>query len=499
MKRGIFSFEIGQKNPLVSDNVLRKTINYFSPLFNFFLIFANRTFAALCLSFVHVLYRSVIVHHKKLDWLMLPGAECPDGSSIVSLVPGSKWINTNGVWTLVGCPAGYTLNSEQCEVCPGGYYCTGGSIPATPCSSGLYTLPGATDAVACKPAVFVIVTISVPIMRYTFSDAVELLFLNGLASTCGLNPGYMVISGIVGDFTTSVSCTIATENAKFAAVLAQTLNGDVVQNGLSLYGFPNCAVLSVQVTGCLPGFVLSTSQTCQLCPSGFFCVGGSSPAVPCSAGFFAFPGANSSVFCKPAVFVILVISLPMSIGNFTDLEMTRFQTAVATATDVSLESVLVVKADELSMRADNTLRRTSYSSIQVTAEIAVADTSAALSVAGKINPSILNKCLVSQGLPEGSLQSVTTSVSNLSFSQGAPIALIVGAFVGSFVLLLSCFAVFLFSKVEAEDERELRYTMEQLRTKLHITAQDGYLVGYRKRFVVCRMRTFRSIIYLQID
>ena len=91
------------------------------------------------------------------------GADCPDGTRFVPLVNGSEWTHANGVWTLVGCPPGYFLGNQQCEICPGGTYCMGSSIPATPCGYSLYTLPGATAAEECEPAVFVIVTATLPI------------------------------------------------------------------------------------------------------------------------------------------------------------------------------------------------------------------------------------------------------------------------------------------------------------------------------------------------
>ena len=381
-------------------------------------------------------------------------------------------MDMHGTWALVGCPEGYELNFQQCNVCPGGYYCIGGSVPATPCGPGFYALPGAKLFETCSPAVFVVVTIQVPISRYSFSDDISRLFQEALASVCGLDSGYVVISGIVGDIQTSVSSNIATSDAKSAAELAQVLNGEFVHNGLNSHGFSNCTLEAVQVTGCLPGYELSESQACQLCPAGSFCVGGASSSTQCSAGFYAPAGSNSSNSCKPAVFVIVVVILPISNNNFTVLVTSRFQMALAAAAAVSLQNVFVVT----SAQGRRVGPSGSASSVQVTAEIAVSDTNAAQSIVNNMSPSVLNKCLILEGLPPGSLQSITTTALN-SVYQGSSLPVIVGALIGSFLLLFGIVTVYFIGKAEPEDERELRRTIENLRVQLCITAQYGYFLG----------------------
>ena len=401
--------------------------------------------------------------------LIFLGAKCPDGSDFVPLISGSEWTNKNGIWNLIGCPAGYTLNSQECELCPGGAYCVGGSIPATPCPSRYYALPGGETAGVCYPAVFVIVTTTVPILRAGFSDEVGLLFQIALASVCGLNPGYVVIQGLVGDAQTSISCKIASDDAESATELAQSLSSDFVQRGLDSHGFPNCSLESVQVTGCLPGFELTEGQTCQLCPAASFCVGGSSPSRPCSAGYYSFPGSNSSKACRPVVFVVVVVSLPIAKSNFTESETLRFLSALANAVHVDLENVFVVTAAQS--------RRESASSLQITAEIAAADSNAAESIVDNLSPSVLDACLMVQGLPTGSLQSVTTVATNPQAGAKQSLPIIVGVLVGSFAIFISFFIFVWFRKVESEEEQELRCTMHRLRVKFGLTAHNGYLVG----------------------
>ena len=82
-----------------------------------------------------------------------------------------------------------------------------------------------------------------------------------------------------------------------------------------------------------------------------------------------------------------------------------------------------------------------------------------------------------QGLPTGSLQSVTTVATNPQAGAKQSLPIIVGVLVGSFAIFISFFIFVWFRKVESEEEQELRCTMHRLRVKFGLTAQNGYLVG----------------------
>ena len=327
----------------------------------------------------------------------------------------------------------------------------------------------------CKPAVFLIVTVSLPILRYRFSASVEQIFQNALASALDENPGYLVISGIVGDSNTLVTSRIATVNAGKAATLVQNLNWDTVSKKLALLGFPNCTLAAVQLTACLPGFELLESQTCQLCPAGYFCVGGSSGSTPCSSGYFALPGANSSTSCKPAVFVLVVISLPILASNFTSALQAKLQSAFAIAAGVPMESILVVA----NQGSQGRRLETSNAYTLVTAQIAVKDNGVAASISSDLNQALLNSIFASEGIPDCSLQSVTTTAPSPVVNVGITWPIIVGACVGTCVLVMICsVAFFILRRVESDEERELRLTVENLRVRLHITSTEGYVLRH---------------------
>ena len=402
------------------------------------------------------------------------GATCPDGSAFVPLVPGSQWSNVDGAWTLVGCPPGYNLNAQQCELCPGGCYCIGGSVPATACGSDLYALPGAQKAADCTPSVFVVVTVTVPILRYSFSSDVEGQFQVAMASVAGTPPGYVVITGVVGDSSTTVTSNVATPSAKSAAVLTQALIASAVQDGLASYGFEDAILEEVQVTACLPGFELSESQTCQMCPANYFCIGGSSPANPCSADYFAIPGSNSSLACRPAVFVVLVISFPVPQQNFTDSFKSGLQEAVASAAGVPLDTVFgIISQSVQGRRASGP--GVADASVLVTVQIAARDSAAAASISGSLSTAALDSNFVARGLPAGTLQSVSTSAETSAYA--LPMGIIVGSFVAGFVVVAAAVGVLLCSKTAMPPEEQLLLsTRERLRKKLHITAKHGYVL-----------------------
>ena len=163
-------------------------------------------------------------------------------------MPGSAWSAQNGVWILVGCPPGYFLNAQQCQICPAAFYCTGGSVPSTPCSAGHFTLPGANVSTSCVPAVFVVVTVNLQISRPAFTDAQSELFQGALADSADSEAGYIIIDVIKSGDTptaTTITAKVAKPNAETAAALAAKLDANTVQAGFISRGFLGATLVSV--------------------------------------------------------------------------------------------------------------------------------------------------------------------------------------------------------------------------------------------------------------
>ena len=201
------------------------------------------------------------------------------------------------------------------------FYCTEGSLPATPCKSGQYSssLPGAKSKGACFDSVFVIVVINLPVLRSLFSQ-VEKTFQDSLAHAADRSIDYIALDIVqAGDdpSTTAVTSRIAALDAVAAAKITQKLASADLKAEFEPRGLSNPTLTSVTVTACVPGYELSSSQTCQRCPPNYYCAGGSAGRTPCPTGSFAPPGANSSKACIPVVFVVVSAKLPLFPSNFT--------------------------------------------------------------------------------------------------------------------------------------------------------------------------------------
>ena len=361
--------------------------------------------------------------------LLTPGAACTDGSQIRSIVNGSIWSASEGIWSLVGCPPGYYLDSLQCQLCPAAFYCTGGSLPVTPCASGMFALPGATKQESCQISVFVTVEINVRLARPDFTNEVSGTFQDTLAKLIHQDRGYVVVDIVQpGNVitTTDVTSQISCSDAKGAAEVVQNLNENAIYAGFIVMGFHDPNLLSVQVTACVPGYQLSPLKTCQLCPPDFFCKGGPFTAQPCPSGSFSLAGANHSSSCVQVVFVAVVVSLRLAQINFTSSFESKFQIAMAITAGVATDRVVITGTSEG--------RRAGESSLLVNSDIAADDSKAAAAISSKIGQLSLNKNLASQGLPLSTLVSVTVMGSNVQAAP-FPLSAAIGGGVGIVVLL----------------------------------------------------------------
>lgn len=263
-----------------------------------------------------------------------PSLLCPEGSSIVG-----DWTldNNSGFYVLNGCPAGYYLNAAKCQLCPASYYCSGGSLPSTPCASGTFSIPRSTSKDNCSTAVFVVLVINLPILRPFFTDETNTIFQNALAHASFTDLGHIIVDIIQpgnNPSTTDVTSRIAVLDASAAAALVKKLNSTNLQADFVTHGFHGVLLTSVQVTACIAGYELQTSvppSTCQICQANYYCLGGTNARIPCPNGGFSAPAANSSSVCTQAA-IVLVIGLPLLLSNFTaDLRLTFIHALAMTA------------------------------------------------------------------------------------------------------------------------------------------------------------------------
>ena len=367
---------------------------------------------------------------------------CPDGNMIVGTW---KLDNSTGQFMLDGCPAGYFLNSQQCQTCPASFFCTGGQVGTTPCASNQFSLPGSSMPADCFISVFVVVVINLPLSRPYFLSDQATAFGIDLARLAVISSSFVTIEVIrAGEnaATTDVTARIATSDANAAQVLSTRLtsSSDTLKEMNSFAGSTrNGAVLiSVQVTACLPGYELQAQpppSICELCPTNYYCVGGGTGRVPCQDNTFSIAGANSSTFCT-SFSVSVVVGLPVSMANFTSEVQSKFLRAIALSFGVPMERVAI----ESLMGS----RRVVSALLQVNAEITANSVSQAASLGSKLDAAILNKNLRGLGVPESTFASAEVRSSNPSLLPAATRTLstsvIAGASVGSFVFVCMCLA-----------------------------------------------------------
>ena len=98
--------------------------------------------------------------------------------------------------------------------------------------------------------------------------------------------------------------------------------------------------------------------------------------------------------------VKLVLSLPMTIEEFSIDKQAKFRQAIAGAAGVNLSKVRIVS---ITPTSDRRQRRLLDSGINVDVEVAADSTSAARTVVGQLNADNINQNLKAAGLPEAEI------------------------------------------------------------------------------------------------
>ena len=237
-------------------------------------------------------------------------------------------------------------------------------------------------------------------------------------------------------------------------------------------------------------------QQCSLCPPAYFCTGGSAGRVVCSDGTFTKSGANASTACQPAVSVAVTVTLPMPEAHFTSDKQAAFREALADASGVVPDQVLLRQLSQTRRTGD--MVAAVGSSVKILCYVEVPDAVEADAVTSALSASRLNAQLERQGLPDGTLNSVAVVQ---AVSDGGGVSwLLVGLLLGAAVLVLLIAAVvagrMLSEKLESEEDRDLRLAVCALRTLLRIRREDGWFLESERRSVV-DSRTMRGFVRRQ--
>ena len=199
------------------------------------------------------------------------GAEC-NGSTLSSLVPGAVWVAdlTRGQFLLQSCPPGYFIvntdshgvfsyDMQACSLCPATFYCLGGILPRSPCPSNSFAPAGSNSSAACKAAVFLDVSVRLPISATTFSVAMQQEFTKALAKASGVaNDRVTMIqsaavlrrsneSGFSASNAVIIDASIAANTLAAAQAMSSYLSEAALNEQLLLNGLPAGILVSLQI------------------------------------------------------------------------------------------------------------------------------------------------------------------------------------------------------------------------------------------------------------
>jgi hypothetical protein len=235
---------------------------------------------------------------------------------------------------------------------------------------------------------------------------------------------------------------------------------------------------------CPPGYELlntegstttfsQVNQECSLCPTAFYCLGGTTQRSACLQFTYSRPGATSSSACFPAVFVEIKILIPMREDEVTLETKLLISQAIATACGAVPAMVRIMQV--------LATRRSSGNSVVIVSDIAAADASAAEALRVKLTTDSLNEQFASAGLPQGALISVTTIYPNaVNTALAVSASTIIGAVIGSciaigLVIVLVIVSLRLTQKTpETEDEKAVRLKIRELRDRFGINPREGF-------------------------
>ena len=149
---------------------------------------------------------------------------------------------------------------------------------------------------------------------------------------------------------------------------------------------------------CPAGYQL-VAEECLLCPAASYCLGGIFAPVPCANGLFSSPGSNSSASCKQVVFVVVSISFPVFISDFSSSEQETLKQYLADTAEILPGNV-----------QETEISQTGFGQTLVVYKLATDDAIAAAHLRLKLSQVLLSTSSITlPGLSEGFLQSVTVT------------------------------------------------------------------------------------------
>lgn len=244
---------------------------------------------------------------------------------------------------------------------------------------------------------------------------------------------------------------------------------------------PNLGLGIYELVSCPPGYegvffeksnvtLLHTNQQCSLCPSLYFCSGGVDLRTACPEGMYAQPGSKSMESCRPAEFLQMVTSFPLSKKEFSSKE-SRFRSALASSLLIPEDRVIIVRVTRLDNQTADAIR--------VDSEVAIDNYDEATQLKQTFQAELLNNKLFLNGLPGCSVVAVTIKSQRVQSDNFSSYLILIVCVVSLALTILATFAYQYVYKRGYEDHDVLIRT-KTLRRRLRIELQDGFAL-YNER------------------
>jgi hypothetical protein len=211
------------------------------------------------------------VASKLLTSLASPAAFATEGLTVSRL----------NVIAVTACKPGYELtitastltgSDGTCTLCPASSYCVGGSAGRAACPTGMYVPLGANASSLCEPAVFVSVSVLLPIPPENFTKSMQQKFVQAVATTAKVPEDRVTITSIeprqarrAGLAASLVKTQIAAADSISASSYSNNLDASGLNTALASAGLPSGSLTEVSIvssvyhsTG-IPSWVIAVS------------------------------------------------------------------------------------------------------------------------------------------------------------------------------------------------------------------------------------------------
>ena len=183
--------------------------------------------------------------------------------------------------TVTACAAGFELivtaasltgNDGKCALCPASYYCAGGTLGRASCPTGTYSPPGASASSLCTPAVFVSVSVLLPLSAGNVTEATKAKLVQAFSLAAQVPEDKVMITSIepaqrrnAGAATSLVKAQIAASDLNSASAVSKSLDVSALNSALLSVGLPPGSLNSVTIVSSVyestgtPPWVMSIS------------------------------------------------------------------------------------------------------------------------------------------------------------------------------------------------------------------------------------------------